>query len=374
MTMRALLLAAVLAGCPAAFGLPAGWYRSDALGLALEPLPGARRGEPQLLRVEWDGELEIRTLYSEEKESRRWELSPGLERIYTGGALAEERAYDDAGRLLTEKLFAEGALSESRQYLYGLSGLSSVETYGPDGALRARERYELGPGGELRRVRRESPGAPGAEELALVSAGGRLYEERLAGGGRGLVSRYDPEGRVASQETWQERELVERLDLAYPASGGPEGPASPPGSAPSTAGRLPLSSERTVAGTRTVTRYDAQGRDASRLVSRGGKRLEEWSFVYDARGNRVLAVRVEEHGIEQWSYRNDAAGNLEREEYRARGQLEKIVRYQEGGRVEELYRAGLPFLVVTYRGGVKVLEEFLEGGQVVRRRQFGEGQ
>jgi antitoxin component YwqK of YwqJK toxin-antitoxin module len=354
----ALLLAAV----------PAGWYRSDALGLALEPLPGARRGEPQLLRVEWDGETEIRTLYSEGKESRRWELSPGMERVYADGVLAEERSYDGAGRLLAEKIFAAGALNESRQYRYGLSGLSSVEIYGPDGALRARERYELGPGGELRRVRRESPGAPGAEELALVTGGGRLYEERLGGGGRSLVSRYDPEGRVASQETWQERELVESLDLAYPASGGPVGPASPPGS---TAGRFPLSTERTVAGTRTVTRYDAEGREASRLVSRGGKRLEEWSFGYDAGGNRVLAVRVDEHGIEQWSYRYDAAGNLEREEYRARGQLEKIVRYLEGGRVEELYRAGLPFLVVTYRGGVKVLEEFLEGGQVVRRRQFG---
>ena len=355
-----LLLAAVLAGCPAAFGLPAGWYRSDALGLALEPLAGARRGEPQLLRVEWDGEMEIRTLYSEEKESRRWELSPGMERVYADGVLAEERSYDGAGRLLAEKIFAAGVLSESRQYRYGLSGLSSVEIYGPDGALRARERYELGPGGELRRVRRESPGVPAAEELALVTAGGRLYEERLAGGGRGLVSRYDPEGRVASQETWQERELVESLDLAYPASA--------PGSA---AGRLPLSTERTVAGTRTVTRYDAEGREASRLVSRGGKRLEEWSFGYDAGGNRLLAVRVDEHGIEQWIYRYDAAGNLEREEYRARGQLEKIVRYLEGGRVEELYRAGLPFLVVTYRGGVKVLEEFLERGQVVRRRQFG---
>jgi hypothetical protein len=40
--------------------------------------------------------------------------------------------------------------------------------------------------------------------------------------------------------------------------------------------------------------------------------------------------------------------------------------------VEELYRAGLPFLMVTYRGGLKVLEEFLEGGRVVRSRRFGE--
>jgi YD repeat-containing protein len=106
-------------------------------------------------------------------------------------------------------------------------------------------------------------------------------------------------------------------------------------------------------------------------VSRGGKTVEEWTFRYDSRGNRVLAVRIDQRGIEQWSYIYDAAGNLQREEWRARGQLAKVVRYLEGGRVEELYRAGLPFLMVTYRGGVKVLEEFLEGGQVVRRRQFG---
>jgi len=371
MSMRGVLLVllAALAGWPAAFGLPSGWYRSDAIGLALEPLPGARQGEPYLLRVEWRGELEIRTLYKEKEESRRWELSPGLERVYAGGSLAEERSYDGAGRLLIEKSFeAGGALSGSRQCHYGLSGLSSVESYGPDGALRSRERYELGPSGELRRVRRESPGQAGGEELALVSSGNRLYEERLRGGGRSLVSRYDPEGRVSSQETWQEKELVESLDLAYPASGGPVGPASPPGSA---AGRLPLSTQRTVAGTRTVTLFDAQGRESSRQVSRGGKTFEEWTFRYDGGGNRVQAVRVDEHGIEQWSYRYDEAGNLQREEYRARGQLVKVVRYVEEGRVEELYRAGLPFLVVTYRGGVKVLEEFLEGGEVVRRRQFG---
>ncbi len=361
MTLRAALLLAVLAGGPAAFGLQAGWYRSDAIGLALAPLAEARSGEPYLLRVEQRGGLEVRTLYADGKVSRRWELSPGLERVYDAkGSLTEERSYDGAGRLTTEKSFAEGQPSETKQYHYGLSGLSSVESYGPDGELRARERYELGPDGELRRVRRESPGQSGAEELALVTAGERIYEERLKGGGRSLVSRYDPEGRVSSQETWRERELVESLDLAYSAS-----------TAGSAAGRLPLSTERMVGGTRTQTLFDAQGREFSRRVSRGGKTLEEWTFRYDAAGNRVLAVRVDEHGTEQWSYLYDAAGNLQREEWRERGQLVKVVRYVEEGRVEELYRAGLPFLVVTYRGGVKVLEEFLEGGQVVRRRQFG---
>jgi YD repeat-containing protein len=360
----ALALLALLARGPACFALPDGWYRSDAIGLALEHLPGALREQPYLLLVQSRDGLEIRTLYHEGRELRRWELSGGQERVYAEGSLAEERTYDGAGRPLAEKLFAGGQLSESLQYRYGLSGLSSVETRGPDGALRSRERYELGPGGELRRVRRDPIGGEGAQELALVSGGGRLYEERLSGGERGLVSRYDPEGRVASQETWKERELQETLELAYQASA--------PGSAPaSSAGRQPLSSELTVAGTRTVTLYDPSGREISRQVSRGGKTVEAWSFRYDAAGNRAQVVRVDEHGTRQWSYEYDAAGNLQREEERARGQLEKIVKYVEDGRVEELYRAGLPFLMVTYRGGLKVLEEFLEAGRVVRTRRFG---
>jgi len=109
-------------------------------------------------------------------------------------------------------------------------------------------------------------------------------------------------------------------------------------------------------------------------VMRGGKTVEDWSFRYDAGGRRLLATRVHEGGTEQWSYSYDAAGSLQREEYRARGQLEKVVRYAgEGARVEELYRAGLLFMVVSFRGGVKVLEEFVEGGQVVRRREFEGG-
>gem|GEM_PF-2000614 len=367
--IAALLAAlALLAGGPA-HGLQAGWYRSNAIGLALEPLPGARREEPYLLLVQSRDGLEIRTLYHEGRESQRWEVAAGQERVYAEGSLAEERTFDGAGRLLAEKLFAGGQLSESFQYRYGLSGLSSVETRGPDGALRSRERYELGPGGELRRVRRDSTAGEGAQELALVSGGGRLYEERLSGGGRNLVSRYDPEGRVASQETWQGRELQETLELAYPASVPGAAPAS---GADSSAGRQPLSTERTVDGTRTVTRFDAAGRETSRQLARGGKIVEEWSFRYDAGGNRAQVVKVDEHGTRQWSYQYDAAGNLRWEEERARGQLEKVVRYVEDRRVEELYRAGLPFLMVTYRGGLKVLEEFLEGGRVVRSRRFGE--
>ena len=80
----AALLAAILcaAGRTPAGCLPAGYYRSDSIGLALEPLPGAASQEPYLLRVQWRGGLETRTLYHEGKELRRWELSAGMERVF----------------------------------------------------------------------------------------------------------------------------------------------------------------------------------------------------------------------------------------------------------------------------------------------------
>jgi hypothetical protein len=345
-----LLLGALLLAPPGLLGQPAGYYRSDSIGLALEPLPGFSAREDYLLRVQREGDLETRTLYRSGRELRRWERTPSREKVFEKGVLSEEREYDPAGRLLVDRELDGGKLRQVSQYRYGASGLAAVETYDGEGRLLARERYELGPCGELRRVRQEAPGSS-TQEAALIGPSGRLYEERLLGGGRLLVNRYGPDGLLVSQEIRQGRELLETLAFTY-------------------SGSVPLSSERTAAGARTLTQYDAAGREASRRVSRNGETVEEWSFRYDSDGNRVQANRLAELGPEQWSYAYGPGGVLQREEYRVRGRLQKVVRYQEeGSKVEELYRSGEPFLVVTWRDGVKVLEEFIEGGQVVRRRE-----
>ena len=79
-------------------------------------------------------------------------------------------------------------------------------------------------------------------------------------------------------------------------------------------------------------------------------------------------------GIENWLFEYGAEGELVREEYRARGSLERITLYStqegEGLRVEELYREGRLFMRVRYRSDQKVREEFLQDGEVVRVREF----
>jgi len=353
----ALLLLAFLASASSG-AAPSLFNRSNAVGLVLEPLSRFDPAEPYLLRIEQEQEREVRTLFRSGKEWERREIEPLQERVYAQGVLSEERHWDARGRLTAELVFTGGVLELRREFLYGPSGLTAVESYDAKGALLSRDDFELNRRGELRRVRRQEAEGPGGQQLALVSAEGRLFEQRLAGGGRLLGSRYDAAGRLSSQESWREQALVETRVYAY------EGQAL-----------RPATEERveTDTGRRTLLRYDAEGRESGRVVSQGGKILEEWSLAYDERGNLARSVRSSEAGRQEWTREHDGEGRLLREEYRLRGQLEKVTRFpEEKIRVEELFRAGGLLLVVTYRSGVRVREEFVQDGAVVRTREYPE--
>jgi YD repeat-containing protein len=135
----------------------------------------------------------------------------------------------------------------------------------------------------------------------------------------------------------------------------------------------PARTERTdlAAGTRTITRFDDEGRAVEQESFQGEKRQEHWSHVYDPKGNRTQTIRRSAQGTETWSYAYDESNRLVREESRIRGELVRVTRYEgEDRRVDDLYRQGAVFLRVTYAAGRKVREEFLSGGQVVRVREF----
>jgi hypothetical protein len=66
-----------------------------------------------------------------------------------------------------------------------------------------------------------------------------------------------------------------------------------------------------------------------------------------------------------------ADGTLEREEHFARGvRVKTVIHTGPGERVEELYADGELFLRVHYRGDVRVREEVILDGVVVRERTF----
>jgi YD repeat-containing protein len=331
------------------------YFRSDAVGLALAPLSGFRAAEPYLLKIARSADREVRTLYESGRELRRWENAPGSERVFEAGILAEERAFDPAGRPISERFYREGILERRVEYAYGPQGLEAAESYDGKGGLLARDRYALGPRGELRRVIRENAGGT-PQSFALTGSGGRRFEQRLSSGGYELTERYDPQGRLASSQALRDGKQGATLRITY--AGDSEHPQASERSDPA-------------GDTRTVTRFDADGRPVEQFSFQGQKRLEEWSWTYDPRGNRIQATRQGGQGTEAWSYSYDDSDRLIREESRIRGELVKVTRYEEQDfRIEELYRDGSAFLRVTYAAGRKTREEFLSGGEVVRVREF----
>jgi antitoxin component YwqK of YwqJK toxin-antitoxin module len=336
-------------------GQEPGYYRSDSIGLALDPLPGFRPREEYLLKVERSGDREVRTLYGTGRELKRWETRPGSERVFEEGVLAEERSFDRLGRPTAERFYLEGRLERRVEYRYGPLGLEAVSSYDPQGELLSRERYELGPRGELRRVTREAAGDP-LQSLAMTGPGGRRFEERLGSGGYELVERYDPKGRLDSSQVLRNGKPGEILRNTYEPNQ-----------------EHPRSTERSdpASSTRTVTRFDAAGRQVERVTFQGQKRVDEWSYSYDSGGHRTQATRRSGQGTEVWNYYYDDSGRLVREESRVHGELVKVTRFQDGDtRIEELYREGSPFLRVTYVSGRKTREEVLSAGQVIRVREF----
>lgn len=357
-----LLLPFLLAAALTGFGQQTGpiYFESDPIGLPLRPAGGLSKDEDSyVLELRREGAEEVRTLYRSEREVRRWETGSGLERVFEEGRLSEERRFDAAGRLTTEKRYFNGELESRSEYHYGAAGLFYSETFDGQGNLQFRDSYSLSPRGELRRVRRDGP-AGTVHGLALTEVKGLLYEERHFGAGRKLINRFDAYGRLVSQEVWQEQKLMERGELRYK---GQELRAE-------SAVRTDFGS-----GTRTGTLFDEQGRELKRVVTRGGQTVEEWSFTWDEQGNKKLAVRRSEQGAEQWSYEFDGEGRLRREEHRLHGSLEKVTLYgEEDSRTEELYRENAPFLRIYFRSGTKLKEEFLVNGQVIRTREYATGQ
>jgi hypothetical protein len=60
----------------------------------------------------------------------------------------------------------------------------------------------------------------------------------------------------------------------------------------------------------------------------------------DAGGAESGPCAAGTRGLEEWRYEYGPAGGLEREEYRVRGELTKVTRYEGRVHTEELYRDG----------------------------------
>ena len=174
--------------------------------MALARIPPYQRDANRwVLQVRRSGPDEVRRLFDDGKEVRRWDFTrnrEGTERVEKetgGGKLVARRLYDSAGSLLQEEDYVDGTLSKKTLFTYVDGRLSRTRTLDAEGSPVSSEAYIYASNGGLREVRRTaSPGETTVTSAVTSRAG--LSEERSSMAGSLFIERYDPDGRMINRE------------------------------------------------------------------------------------------------------------------------------------------------------------------------------
>ncbi|HEY9595223.1 MAG TPA: hypothetical protein VHE79_12135, partial [Spirochaetia bacterium] len=237
-------------------------YRSNSIGMRLERIAPYLRDRSQwVLTVETTPTTEVRRLWEDGKEKRRWEISTqGAERVekeLVGKSLVARRTRDDRGNLLEEEEYTDGALT--RKTLFGYTGgrLRRARVLGADGTVLATVEYLYATNGALRQVTRTT-GAGAAQVSAAVGGPSGVSEQRDTAGDDTRVVRYDAAGRVVNEVHRRGDAVLDDRELRYR----PE------------AGTLESATETDDAGTVIESAYDDGGYIMTRKVTRKGSLVE----------------------------------------------------------------------------------------------------
>lgn len=364
-----MLLLAFLAGGAAA---DVRWFRSDEMGLAIEPIPAFRADEfPWTLAVErtiaGGGWVETRRLLSGFAEQRRWTLVRSAdgrteEREERGGAIAARRLSGASGELLQEETFEAGKPSGRSVYEYAAGRLVRVRVFDADGSLASTVEYVTAPSGRLREVRWTAPvgGVRSASQMAggtgYAAGGAAVSEERTRDGDEWHTTRYDASGRAAEREEGDASGLRWRQLLSYAGTTGTP-----------TSSTTEWPAERRV----VTTSYGASGGEVEETTAVAGVVTERVVWTRDEAGRVLAKRRTGAGGTEEVRTTWGDDGAIAREEHFARGmRVRTVIHTGPDERTEELFADGDLFLRVYYRGDTRVREEAIVEGKVAREREF----
>jgi YD repeat-containing protein len=371
---------AVAALCLALLALPAGaadgtlWYASDAAAFQGEPVAGPS-GSDYVLEVTVGGSTETRILFRKGLEESRTiivRLASGRrESLRIAGAIREERTYDLAGNLLEERFFppategAEGGAakaevlpSETRRYAYASGRLRGVESLDTAGASQGRMEYRYDASGRLLEL--VTTGIFGSSHAGLAPGQGlpsAMWFSVPQGSDGELVdiTRFDQAGRPLERSTWRKGLRLAQVLYGYDA-----------------AGKLASRTDRDLTSQRTAeTSYDAAGRIILVVKTVEGREESREQYSYDGLGRLAVDEFRSPGNLRKVTYTYDAAGESSRAVTVVNGLIESIViQLSDGSTRRELFDKGQLFLRALYGDGRLRKEEFIEGGTVVRTKDY----
>ena len=368
-----------------------GWYRSNALGMLLEPIAeGSREEYEYILLVEREERQETRALYREgdyARETVREFSDEGIivsEEEWDYGELSVRREFDEDGRLSVEYHYehdepGEGDVpGEDRARGPGEDVApgedvvpSSVDFFSyRDGRLYERrredgdgnelftERYRYRREGLLRRVERTFSADDGTGQSEFLYSDEELREEWHERDGVSVLVRYDRWGRLVRTEERRDNVLVLSEQLFYPD--GDDARDIPPERSKR------VEPER---GRQTVTEYDEDGRTIAERRYEDDEQVEEREFQYED-DLLVLELVRDDDGEQERRYTYDEDGERISEERTRDGVPERRIEFDGDKRTEHRYVDGALSLIIEFDGEDRVREQVVRDGEVVRERRF----
>ncbi len=359
--MKTIVFSAILIlALPPLFGDTV-YYRSDWVGVTLEPIDRYRRDEFEyVLSVERTREKETKILFHTKNEWKRWETlynerGEKTEEIdYEDKTIVARFTFDNKGRIRVELVYEKGALVQKRTYSYSARGIDFVDTVDAKDARLYTDEYELSPAGRLRSMRRVYPD----NSVAIIHytwGDGILVGEWEYRDGRIFDTRFNENGQALYREEWDKDQLVNVREYAYNKQ----------------SGKLEKETERNPsAKTKTERTYDPDGNVLAEATTGASGESVELSYTYEG-GRKKTMRKKSEIGVEEWRYSYKEDGGLALEEYYRRGLLEMRTVYTGADAwYEEILREEAVIIRVYYEKQKKVKEEFIQDGQVVRTKEY----
>ena len=339
-------------------------YRSNSVGIRGERLEGDAAPEGEyVLEVSFVDGTEVRRLLSDAQEIQRVEVTrDGLtttEAVYRDGLLESRTVARDDGVLLHETRYSGGVLTERWEFHYQGAMLTSREAFSPADELLYRESYSYWRDWTLRSIVKENRSEVRTE---YRYKDGRLEEEWVSRPGEAERYEFDTAGRLVIRELHAGDELTEQEVRLYWGSDS--------GS---------LLKQVVVSAGEEITRrgYDERGRLTSERVEESGRFIRELTRAF-GEDLLVLETETDNSGERRWQYRYTDDGVRESVTLSENGELVEVSHLvldpvdAPADRMTELFNRGEPVLRVYYDGQLRLREEVIRDGAVIRTREFAQ--
>jgi len=325
------------------YGWAERYYESNALGLPIREIREFRTDEFEyVLMVEEHDDKTVKTLLMDEQEYKRWELqySEGMlvsEIVYFEGVLSESRVYD-LGALVEETLYEDETVAEKRIYDYSAGYLKEVRAVDGDDNPLYVDVYERSRAGRLRRINRISDDEK--DESSFIYSDGELVEEWHGNDEEGVLFRYH-DGEKLAEETWEGLKLMLAEEVRM------------------FEGKKEVVVEDKELGTTTTRYYDEEDRLQIERTETDDDLLEHVRYDYQEEKvtKKTSITRSEKEDV---LYEYDENGEVIQETLMRNTWIEKVIVHTgKDEYYEEIYREGKPALRVYFEDGAKVDEVFL---------------